>query len=140
MKLSFAPLALLLAACSTTETLPDGGEYLAVANAAVAQVERGQTDVKYVFAPTVDRRARSAFAKIRTVIDHGAIPAENGVSLPRGYIVIERFELSAGEALVQGHGGPVIAGNRVSCGYYVTVPLKRVSGRWVAEEVPVIVC
>ena len=139
MKLSGALVALFLAGCASTS--PEGSEdFLAVAKAALPQIERGQTDVKLVVGPSTDTRARSAMAKLRTVIELSEVPKRAGFSLPEGYVVIERFELSKDEAVVKGHAGPVLTGNLLSCGYYITVPLKRVAGRWIAEQAPVAVC
>jgi len=136
----FTALAVISLAACTLRVPDDGNEFLAVATAALPQIERGQTNVKYLVEPSVDPRARLALAKLRTVVDRSEVPEVAGISLPRGYIVIQRFTLSADEALVQGQGGPVIAGNRMSCRYYATVPLKRIAGQWVAEQVPVAVC
>jgi len=69
----FAALVVPFLAACTLPIRDDGNEFLAVATAALPQIERGQTDVKYLVEPPVDPRARLALAKLRTVVDRSEV-------------------------------------------------------------------
>ncbi len=140
MKFVLAALVIAILQGCSSSPLDQEDEWLVVARAAQPQLERGQSDVTYIVPDTINPSARSALSKLRRVLSPSEVPTEPGFKLPKGYIVINRFEVSGGSAVVAAQGDPVVAGNRLSCGYYVNVPLKLVAGRWVAEQVPIAVC
>jgi hypothetical protein len=123
-------LSLFGCASSTVNTVdPD---YFAVARIALAEIEPSSGTDIIVAAPEITAMAKAALVKLgRTVIEPVAVPYCERDSLPPGYLLLKRFEISADGAIIDITRGPV--GHAVppwTCGEGYKMSLLRTTGEW----------
>lgn len=146
---TIALLGALLASCNAGHRKDfelNNHDFSSIAEAALTLIDPKGAITTIVMPPGIDPRARSALAKIKTVISPDQIPQSANFSLPGGYFVLQTFSISVadGKAEIDGKLGPVMrsmtAANMHDCGKNYTIAFSLEDGDWVSHAYKVASC
>ena len=87
--------------------------------------------------------ARAALARLRRVISLAQLPRVDGYSLPPGYFCLDELEVKGDTAVFRGQVGPVPAPGpeiTMDCGTTFTIALRKSEGKWIVDNVTVMMC